>query len=556
MPKNFQPIDNGGQDNSFPVPSLAQYKSIEKFVKILQEDPNNVRASFLLGLLLHQVNENEKAEALVSKAIALGAENYEAYRTLGAIYSSLKKFEKASICEKKANTFNPDYIDCYYNIGCNLLNLKEYTEAIRNFQKAVLLSPDHYEAHNNLGIAYHNEKMFKESLESFDKTLRIKPDYPIAYLGIANTLRDMGQPDAAIANYKKAIAIDPTFVEAHNNLGRTQMDLGLYEDASISYNVANDKAPDNAGVHMNIGVLNLLIGNFEIGWKEYSWRRFDEDIGLTNRVYSQPLWSGEDLNGKTIFVYTEQGLGDTIQFVRYLDLLQKQGGSVLLDAQLPLESLLKSMESINVLLKEDELLPIFDYHIPLMDLPRLFGTNAENIPSSSGYLNADKNLIEAWKKRLGPRKGYRIGLAWAGSPEHQSDTNRSMSLKDFEPLLGIEGFDFFSLQFGERSQDITSLGFGHALKNLEQDLNGFMEPAAAIINMDLVISVDTSLVHLAGALGKPVWTLLSFNSDWRWMLKRSDSPWYSSMRLFRQEKPGDWASVIDLVASELNKLVK
>jgi hypothetical protein len=208
------------------------------------------------------------------------------------------------------------------------------------------------------------------------------------------------------------------------------------------------------------------------------------------------------------------------------------------------------------LLKEDELLPPFDYHVPLMELPRLFATNAETIPSPRAYLKANKELVETWKKRLGPKKGYRIGLAWAGSPTNLNDCNRSMNLKFFEPLLGVEGCTFFSLQFGERCQDITSLGFERTLKDLEKDLVGFMEPAAAITNMDLVISVDTSVVHLAGALGKPVWTLLPFNPDWRWMLKRSDSPWYSSMKLFRQEKRQDWKGVIERVTSELTTLVK
>jgi len=554
--KNIQPIDGDGPGDALSAPSHEQQKAIETYARILQEDPDNAKASFLLGLLLHQINETEKAEALVSQAIALGFKNYEVYRTLGGIYKSLKKFEEASLCEKKAITFNPDYIDGYYNIGCNFLSLGKSAEAIENFRKVISLKPDHYAAHNNLGLAYHNEKMFKDAMESCNNALGIKPDYPLPYLGIGNTLREMGRIDAAATSFQKAIALDPAFAEAHNNLGKTLMELGLYESAAVSYSAANNQAPDDAFIHKNIGIINLLMGNFEVGWEEYSWRRFDEDTGLTNRVYSQPLWNGEDLNGKTIFVYTEQGLGDTIQFVRYLDLLRGQGGRVVLDAPLPLAPLLENMESVTVLLKEDELLPPFDYHVPLMELPRLFATNAETIPSPRAYLKANKELVETWKKRLGPKKGYRIGLAWAGSPTNLNDCNRSMNLKFFEPLLGVKGCTFFSLQFGERCQDITSLGFERTLKDLEKDLVGFMEPAAAITNMDLVISVDTSVVHLAGALGKPVWTLLPFNPDWRWMLKRSDSPWYSSMKLFRQEKRQDWKGVIERVTSELTTLVK
>jgi tetratricopeptide (TPR) repeat protein len=418
------------------------------------------------------------------------------------------------------------------------------------------MKPDHYTAHNNLGLAYHNRKMFKDAIESFNNALKIKPGFSLSYLGIGNTLREMGQLDAAVTSFQKAIAIDPTFSEAHNNLGLALMDLGLHESAISSYNTAKNQTPDSAEVRKNIGIINLLKGNFKIGWEEYSWRRFEKNTELTKRIYSQPLWNGEDLNGKTIFVYTEQGFGDTIQFVRYLDLLREQGGRVVLDAQLSLVPLLEEMESINVLLKENDLIPPFDFHVPLMELPRLFSTNAENIPAPNAYLMANEELVEAWKERLGPKKGYRVGIVWAGSPTHQDDYNRSMNLEYFEPLLNIEGCTFFSLQFGERCQDIISVGFEHVLKNLEQDLVGFTEPAAAITNMDLVISVDTAVVHLAGALGKPVWTLLQFNPDWRWMLDRNDSPWYSSMKLFRQEKRQDWQSVIERVTSDLRTLVK
>lgn len=542
-------------DDLFSV-SHDQHVSMEKYIKILQEDPNNAQASFFLGLLLHQVNETEKAEPLITQAITLGHENYDVYCTLGEIYRSMKEFEKSSLYEKKAIDFNPDYIDGHYNIGCNFLSLGNFIKAIESFRHVISQKPDHYKAHHNLGLAYYSEKMFKDAIDSYNNALKIKPDFSHPYLGKGNSLREMGHPEDAVANFRKAIALDADFAEAHNNLGTTLKDLGSYEGAIHSFNRAKSLAPKNPGVRKNIGMINLQMGNFEEGWQEYSWRRFEENVELAERIYSQPLWTGEDLKGKTILVYTEQGLGDTIQFVRYLDLLQDQGGHVVLDAPIPLIPLLENMECIAILSKENDLIPPFDYHVPLMELPRLFSTNVKNIPSPGGYLRANKELVKSWEKRLQKNKGFRIGISWAGSSTYLNDRDRSMNLKYFEPLLGIKECNFFSLQFGERCQDIITLGLENTLKDLGKDLGGFMEPAAAINNMDLVISVDSSMAHLAGALGKPVWTLLSFNPDWRWMLNRSDSPWYSSMKLFRQEKRQDWQGVIERVKNELITLVK
>ena len=549
-------LSEGDETGDTFLASHDQHKAIEKYVKILQKHPNNAHASFSLGFLLHQVNKNEQAEHLVSQAITLGLENHDVYRTLGAIYKSLKVLDKSIFCERKAISFNPEYIDGHYNIGCNYLELGNSVKAIESFHKVISEKPDHYAAHNNLGIAYYNERMFEDSLESFDNALNIKPDFPLSYFGKGNTLREIGQTENAVTNIQKAIELEPRFLEAYNNLGNAQKDLGHYEAAIDSLNSAKSLAPQNAAVRKNIGITNLLIGNFEEGWPEYSWRYLEEDTDLNERVYKKPPWNGEDLNNKTIFVYTEQGLGDTIQFVRYLDLLQKKGGRVVLEAQISLVPLLKEMGSIDVLLRKDELPPHFDFHAPLMELPRLFSTNIKNIPSPNAYLKANKNLIQAWNKRLGPRKSFRIGIAWAGNPTNLDDLNRSINLKYFEPLLAIENCTFYSLQFGERCHDIISMGLEHDLIDLEQNIVGFMEPAAAITNMDLVISVDTSIVHLAGALGMPVWTLLPFNPDWRWMLNRSDSPWYSSMKLFRQEKRQDWKAVIERVKKELMELVK
>ena len=533
--------------------SASNYQEIQKSIltniDILQKNPENPNALFLLGLALHSKNENIKAAALLSRAVSLKLENEEVYSTLGSIYKSLGNLEEANNYEKKAIAFNPDYIDGYYNIGCNLLSLGKNNDAIKKFRKTISLNPNHYMAHNNLGVAMHNIKLFQEAMESFNNSLSIKPDYPAPYLSMGNTLREMNQTDAAATSFQKAIALDFEFFEAHNNLANALMDLGLYEGALVSYNNAKKIKPENTGVRKNIGMINLLLGNFEIGWSEYSSRQFEDDLGIASQDYSQPKWNGENLNSKTIFVCTEQGLGDTIQFIRYLDLLKAQCKQIILNAPSPLVPVLEDLNSIDVLLTNDAITPDFDYHISLMELPRLFSTTLDTIPMPSAYLAAKKNLVKIWEKRLGPRKEFRIGLVWAGSATHQNDHNRSIDPDLLKPLTELSGISVYSLLVGRKGE--ATAVFGKNIYDFTGCLTNFAETAAAIENMDLVISVDTSVAHLAGALGKPVWVLLPFNPDWRWLLKRTDSPWYSSMKLFRQTKRQDWKGVIEQVIGEL-----
>jgi len=326
------------------------------------------------------------------------------------------------------------------------------------------------------------------------------------------------------------------------------------EAAAASYATAIGLKPDNPGAHKNLGIISLLQGDFETGWPEYSWRRLEDDPVFKVRNYRPPFWDGEDLTGKTIFVYPEQGLGDIIQFVRYLPMLRQRGGRVAFDIPLPMARLMWDLDGIDVSLKDGDTLPPFDYHIPLLELPKLLGTTLDTIPAAKAYLHADKDLVEAWGERLGRKEEFRIGLVWGGSPDHLKDRDRSIEPELFRPLVETPGVSALSLMVGRDGE--AGRVFGDVVTDLAPDLGDFADTAAAITNMDLVISVDTAVVHLAGALGTMVWTLLPFNSDWRWMLGRDDSPWYPSMRLFRQEKREDWEGIIERVAAELADLAK
>ncbi len=529
-------------------------QAAEGYWKVMEADPGHAQATYLLGMVMHQIGENEKAIELISQALAFGYGGAEEYCNLGIIYNQLGRLEDVVECQKQSIARDPQYTAAYFNLGNAYRDLSQPEAAIEALQTAVAQKPDFPQAYNNLGLAQYDAGRFEDALACYDKALTSKPDYTHAYLNMGNALRELGRPDAAAVSFQKAIVLDHDLFEAHNNLGNVLMEQDQLEAAAASYATAIGLKPDNPGAHKNLGIISLLQGDFETGWPEYSWRRLEDDPVFKVRNYKPPFWDGEDLTGKTIFVYPEQGLGDIIQFVRYLPMLRQRGGRVAFDIPLPMARLMWDLDGIDVSLKDGDTLPPFDYHIPLLELPKLLGTTLDTIPAAKAYLHADKNLVEAWGERLGAKTGLRVGLVWGGNPGHGNDNNRSIDPELFRPLVETPGVAAYSLLVGRDGE--AGRVFGDVVTDLAPDLGDFADTAAAIANMDLVISVDTAVAHLAGALGTMVWTLLPFNSDWRWMLGRDDSPWYPSMRLFRQEKREDWEGVIERVAAELAGLAK
>ena len=529
-------------------------QAAEGYWKVMEADPGHAQATYLLGMVMHRIGENEKAIELISQAFAFGYGGAEEYCNLGIIYNQLGRLEDVVECQKQSIARDPQYTAAYFNLGNAYRDLSQPEAAIEALQTAVAQKPDFPQAYNNLGLAQYDAGRFEDALACYDKALTSKPDYADAYLNMGNALRELGRPDAAAVSFQKAIVLDRDLFEAHNNLGNVLMEQDQLEAAAASYATAIGLKPDNPGAHKNLGIISLLQGDFETGWPEYSWRRLEDDPVFKVRNYKPPFWDGEDLTGKTIFVYPEQGLGDIIQFVRYLPMLRQRGGRVAFDIPLPMARLMWDLDGIDVSLKDGDTLPPFDYHIPLLELPKLLGTTLDTIPAAKAYLHADKNLVEAWGERLGPKEEFRIGLVWGGNLDHLNERNRSIEPELFLPLVETPGVSALSLLVGRDGE--AGRVFGDVVTDLAPDLGDFADTAAAITNMDLVISVDTAVAHLAGALGTMVWTLLPFNSDWRWMLGRDDSPWYPSMRLFRQEKREDWEGVIERVAAELADLAK
>jgi tetratricopeptide (TPR) repeat protein len=360
--------------------------------------------------------------------------------------------------------------------------------------------------------------------------------------------------EEALASYDRAITLWPDHADAHNNRGQVLRELERYDEALASYDRALALRPKHVMAHCNAAALRLLTGDFERGWAHSEWRWLKKSVMPTQRNFSQPAWNGRDpIAGKTILIHSEQGLGDTIQFCRYVPLLAARGAQVIFEVQKPLQTLMASLGGAAQVVPKGGPLPACDLHCPLVSLPLAFGTRLETIPSATGYLSAPAQHVTTWQSRLEGKPHPRIGLVWSGNPGHERDRERSIGLRTFVPLLDAFGDDvtFFSLQKDVRAADDALLKERADILDYGNALEDFSDTAALISHLDLVISVDTSIAHLAGALGKPAWILLTYFPDWRWLLGRDDSPWYPTARLFRQDESRAWDGVMARVRHAL-----
>ena len=478
----------------------------------------NIKDSFQIALKHHQTGNLTAASKMYQEILLGQPEHLHAIFLLGTLNLQQGNPDLAIVFLEKALTLKPDYAIAHSNLGSALREQGKLDEAVASCHLATVLEPNYPDAHNNLGIALKEQGKLDEAVASYNRAIALKPDYAIAYSNLGSALQEQGKLDEAMASYRRAIEFKP-------NLG----------DA-----------------HMNLSTVLLLTENFEEGWREYEWRFRIKDS--TSRTFQQTRWDGLPLNGRSILVHAEQGFGDTIQYIRYLPAVQSLGGYVIFECQKPLYRLLKSCAGIDEIIERTstcEPLAQFDVHIPLLSLPGIFGTTLDNIPSEVPYISVDPKLVTQWRMRLNNNDDFKIGIVWAGSPKHKKDRKRSCSLADFAPLAEIPGVVFYSLQKGPASKEALNPPEGMNLINLENDLNDFTDTAAVIVNLDLVISVDTAVAHLAGAIGKPVWALLHFAPDWRWLLKRNDSPWYPTLRLFRQTKIDYWDRVFEKIKEAL-----
>ncbi len=354
---------------------------------------------------------------------------------------------------------------------------------------------------------------------------------------------------------QKALNLDANIGEVYNNIGSVLTKKVLIDEAFTNYYKALELSPNSPDIHFGYSLLLLLTGDFETGWNEYEWRLLTREIGSLYQNCPQPFWNGSEIDGKTILLYTEQGLGDVIHFIRYAKLLSQRGAKVIVECQRELASLIKNADGVSDVYTGNIRLSKFDVCCPLLSLPRIFNTTLETIPADIPYIRTDPLKVKEWKKKIKRTKSKKkIGLVWAGEPQNYRDIYRSTTLQTFLPLSKIKNIVLYSLQKGKATEEVKNLPEGMKLIDLMDEVKDFSDTAAIIENLDLVISVDTAVAHLAGALGKPVWTLIPYAPDWRWMLNREDSPWYPTMKLFRQPAPGDWKTVIDKVVEELKSM--
>ena len=408
------------------------------------------------------------------------------------------------------------------------------------YQHVLGIDSRNADAMHLLGVSVYQSEQYDIAVSLITEAIQIDPTKPLFFTNLGNAFQKQGELEKSTQAYQKAIQLQPDYADAYFNLGNSLREQGKLEESTHALRKAIQLQPDYADAHFNLAVLLLLQGDFVEGWEKYEWR-WNSSLKSQKRDFKRPLWDGSALDGKSILIYAEQGFGDSIQFVRYIDLFPDADSSIIVACEPELKSLFKGIDRIDTLVTKGEDIPNFDFHVPIVSLPYIFNTTLDTIPARIPYLYPKPTADSVF--HLGGSDDLKVGIVWAGSPTHINDSNRSVSLKDFKCLLDVEGCQFFSLQVGERSVDIRQYGYNYMIKDLGKQLTDFHHTALAILQLDLVISVDTAVAHLAGSLGKPVWTLLPFIPDWRWMLSRSDTPWYPSMTLFRQKERGDWYSV-------------
>lgn len=504
----------------------------------------------------HQAGDLVRAEHCYRQVLERNPSHIDALHLLGIVALQTGRTSLAGQCIAKAIELKPDFAEAHSNLGNVLEQAGKLDEAIASWRQALRFKPQLVEVLGNLGLALIKRGELDEAEAVLREGLRLRPDYADAHNHLGNVLEKRSDFAAAIAHYQEALRSSPNHAQARLNMGVALHRQGQLAQAVSCYQHALGLQPNLADAHYFYGMALLAAGNLEQGWAEYEWRWKTEGCVLPQFV--QPAWDGNRLDGRTILLYTEQALGDTLQFIRFAQWAKAAGGTVLVRCQRALVPLLSRCPGIDRLLAEGEPLPRFDVHAPLMSLPRILHIPLDKLTGESPYIFADPQLIAEWGQKIPASGPLRIGIAWQGNPQYMADRERSIPLEQFAPLASMPGVRLYSLQKGQGTEQLRAVEgvvpVTILADNLDQGRGAFMDTAAIINNLDLVITSDTAIAHLAGALGAQVWVALSFASDWRWHLHRDDSPWYRTMRLFRQPTLGDWLAVFEQMAGRLRDL--
>jgi tetratricopeptide (TPR) repeat protein len=530
-------------------------EALASYDRAIALKPDHAEAHNDRGIVLEALRRPAEAVASYERAIALRADYADAFYNRGNALKDLGRLDDAVASYERALGLKPDHPQALNNRGNALQALRRFEPALASYHTATALKPDYVEAFNNRGVVLHELKRFDEALADYDRALALMPSCVEALYNRANALQAQDRFDAAIAGYDRALALRGEHAEAWYNRGNALKELGRIDEALTSYGKAQALKPDYVEAHWNEAYLRLLLGDFERGLAQSEWRWQNAALELRPRSFAQPLWRGtEPLEGRTILLYGDEGLGDAIFYCRYVPLLAARGARVVLEVEEPLRALLSGLAGVSRCVSRAEAAPAFDLHCPISSLPLAFATRLATIPATIPYLVAPATSPR-WPALRAAKDRPRIGLAWSGNPRHRNDRNRSIPLAAFAPLLDANA-TFVSLQKDVRPADAATLSELAPILDLGASLTDLADTAAVIAELDLVICADTSVAHLAGALGVPVWILLPFVPDWRWQLGRDDSPWYPTARLFRQDDQRDWHRVVRHVGKALRAFVK
>ncbi len=538
--------------------SLERFEdAITDYVKAISLEPRNPENYSNLGNALLKLERTDEALANQNKAISLEPRYAEAHSNRGNVFLKLEKFADAVANYNEAIALNPNYAEAYSNRAMALHGLEDYETAVENCNLAIQINPNFAEAYSNRANALTELKRFELAQADYDKAIALNPNFVDAYINRGNLSQELSHYELALTDYAKALALEPNNYDAFLNRGNALRDLNKPQESLASYKKAAALKPNDKKAHVNLYMLMLLLGDFENGWKEAEWRYatgHEPNFAGPNSVH----WLGtQDLRNKTILVRWEQGFGDVIQFSRYLIPLVQMGARVLFMPQRKILGLMRGLPSEITLVDEMQPLPASDYHCHLMSLPLALKTTAQTIPATTPYLQAEQARVDKWKAEIGDA-GFKIGICWQGSTT-KIDKGRSFKLAQFHNISLMPNVRLISLHKGEGVAQLDDVKTTMKVEVLGADFDAgdqaFLDTAAVMKSLDLVITSDTAVAHLAGALGVPTWVALKHVPDWRWQMDRTDSPWYPNMKLFRQPKPGDWKTVFTQIQTDLEALI-
>ena len=526
------------------------------YEEALRLRPDNVVAHNNLGVIRLEQGRAEEAAQCFMQAKRFDGNDAEAYLNLGKALRAQGKIDQAIASFEQAIALQPNLVQAVIQLGLAYREQGELAAAAEQFEAAIGLDRGHAAAHNYLGATFTKQKRLPEAEALLRKAIELNPDDASAHSNLGVALLESGRHREAKESILESLRIQPDAAGARSNLGAVFLQLGEVEEALRHVEQALRIQPDNIDAHWNRSLIWLTLGRFQEGWLEYEWRHMRPESH--GRKLPRPLWDGSSLEGRTILLHTEQGLGDTIQFCRYAELVTERGGEVLLACQSPLVELLSKCSRIETIIAKESGMIQFDLHAPLMSLPGIFRGDEADIPRDVPYIFPRDDLVDHWNRALPPRDKLRIGIAWQGNRKFAGDHYRSIPLHNFAPLAAIPGVRLISLQKGDGSEQYEELESEFDLyvpPDLDESSGAFMDTAAIMKNLDLVITSDTVIPHLAGAIGVETWMVLSKSADWRWMLDRNDSPWYPTMKIFRQNILGDWHEVFEQVVAKIRQTV-